>query len=208
MASYVVVASCTRAVPTLVVSPTTRTAAPGAVASYTLTLTNNDAACASNMFMLTGAGGAASWSHVFGTGPVSLTSGGSVSFPWFVTSDASASDGDYTVTATATSADSGNGSISATYTVVTAPPIDAGLDAPIDAAPPTDAGLDAPLDAGPEPDAGPGSDAPWGPDAGDEPPGGGGGCCSAHRDGSGSAALAAFVLASLLARRRRLRVGA
>jgi hypothetical protein len=123
-ATYVVAGgtACTRANPTLTISPTqTQSVAPGTAIGFSVSVKNNDSsACASSSFNLTGAV-PSSWSGVWSTPALTLSSGGSASATLTVTSPTATANGSYGVTAGATnsSATSYSGSVNATYIVST-----------------------------------------------------------------------------------------
>jgi hypothetical protein len=114
--------ACTRANPTLTISPTqTQSVAPGTAIGFSVSVKNNDSsACASSSFNLTGAV-PSSWSGVWSTPALTLSSGGSASATLTVTSPTATANGSYGVTAGATnsSATSYSGSVNATYIVST-----------------------------------------------------------------------------------------
>ena len=112
-------AVCTRAAPTLGVSPGSQSGAPGAALNYTVAVKNNNApACASSSFNLSQVL-PAGFSGSFSPASVTLAPGGSGSVVWSVASPASAVDATYTLAAAADESGVVNhAGAQASYTVV------------------------------------------------------------------------------------------
>ncbi|WP_010325014.1 Ig-like domain-containing protein [Marinobacterium stanieri] len=96
--------SCTPVQPTLDITPgTTVWTQSGATHSYTLTLTNRDSStCASSQYSLA-AQAPSGWSSQLGNTSLTLAPGETQSLSWSLTTAESATDGYYTLTASATS---------------------------------------------------------------------------------------------------------
>ncbi len=97
---------CTRAAPTLAVSPASQTASPGAARSFTLTVTNrNTSACGTSTFALSQVL-PSGFSGSFSSSSLALGAGSSGSVTWTAASGSTAVPATYTLDATA--ADSAN----------------------------------------------------------------------------------------------------
>ena len=127
--SFTTLQACTRANPTVSLSPSSQSGNPGQTLNYTVTVTNNDnSACGSSTFNLTYSC-PSGWTCNLAASSLSLNPGSSGSTTLSVTSSTTATAGSYTVSATATNsaATSYSGTGFATYQVV----IVAGITAPI-----------------------------------------------------------------------------
>jgi hypothetical protein len=113
--------------PTVTVSPAQQQGTPGTAISYTVSVTNNDTACAAASFTQQ-ATGPAGWTTSFGSSTVNVTPGATVSTTLRVTSPSSAPTGSYTISIASsnqggTSAQGGpySGSTTAVYNNVATP---------------------------------------------------------------------------------------
>ena len=125
---------CTRANPTVELSPASQSGTAGSSLNYTFTITNNDSvACGSSTFSLAGVV-PSGWSSTFTPTSLTLAPGASGSSTFRVTSSTSASVDSYPVTATATnsSATSYAASASAVYQVTSTKPGDIDTDGDVD----------------------------------------------------------------------------
>ncbi len=121
-ASYVIPGACTRANPTVSMSPSqSPPVSPGTPVNFTVNVTDNDnSACPTTNFNLI-ANLLNGWTGTWSNSTLSLSPGGSGSATLTVTSPSTAANGSYTVGATATdaSATSYYGSANATYVIST-----------------------------------------------------------------------------------------
>jgi hypothetical protein len=93
---------CTRANPTVTLFPSPNSGNAGSALSYTLTVVNNDnAACTASSFTLTRSV-PSGWTGTLGSSSLNIAAGGVGSTTLTVTSSATATAGDYTVSVTAT----------------------------------------------------------------------------------------------------------
>jgi hypothetical protein len=114
------VISCSRAAPSVALSPTPQSGPPGALRTYTATVTNNDTGCASVSFALT-RGTIAGWTTSVSPTPVSLASGASTTAPTLSVTSAATAFGSHGVSVTAThgvtsTTGTGNGTYDVTCT--------------------------------------------------------------------------------------------
>mgnify|MGYP001609209025 FL=1 len=117
-------AVCTKANPTVSVSPLSQTGSAGQTLNYTVSVKNNDtSACANTAFNLTGMV-LTGWTSSFSPASLTLVPGVSGQATWAVTSKAGEIDGSYTITAKATDslAATHANSANATYQVYTPVP--------------------------------------------------------------------------------------
>src|SRR5262249_41074935 len=117
--------SCARANPSVAIIGPTVSVAPGATASFNMTLTNNDASgCGPSSFSL-GASVPAGWTAAFGANPLNIAPGASASAPLQVTAPADAPNGTYSVGVSAynSSAVAYVGSASVSETIYAPPPV-------------------------------------------------------------------------------------
>jgi M6 family metalloprotease-like protein/uncharacterized repeat protein (TIGR01451 family) len=110
--------TCTRANPTVAITPASQSAAPGETATYTVSVTNNDSNCDPATFSLVPSI-PAGWSFTLGKNELTISSGSSLSTSFNVTSATNAPEDLYTISIQSTNkADSTyKGSASATYIV-------------------------------------------------------------------------------------------
>jgi hypothetical protein len=95
-------AVCTRALPTVSLSPASQTAQPGAARAYTVSVTNrNSSACGTSTFSL-GQVLPAGFTGGFSAGSLAIAAGASGSVTWTATSPATVLDGTYGLDASAT----------------------------------------------------------------------------------------------------------
>jgi hypothetical protein len=95
-------AACTRALPSVSVSPASQTALPGASRAYTVKVTNrNSSGCGTSSFAL-GQVLPAGFTGTFSTASLSLGAGATGSATWTATSSTTLADGSYGIDATAT----------------------------------------------------------------------------------------------------------
>lgn len=113
-ATYTV--TCTRAAPTLVLSPTMQSGQATNALDYTATLTNRDTGCAASTFTLASTV-PAGWTGAYANASPSVASGASIASRLTVTSAAGAALGDHTFSADVTRAESAGASATGTYTV-------------------------------------------------------------------------------------------
>ncbi|MFT3927754.1 MAG: NEW3 domain-containing protein [Myxococcales bacterium] len=116
-AGYEVSVPCTRTAPSVVLSPSTQSGAPGAKLTYTVTVTNNDTVeCAAQSFTL-GASVPPNFSGALSPTSLSLAAGASGSASFAVTAPGMIAPGAKTVGVTASGSKSGSGNGSATFQV-------------------------------------------------------------------------------------------
>jgi uncharacterized membrane protein len=123
-ATYVVAggASCTRANPSLTISPSqSQSVAAGTPVNFTVSVKNNDSsACTTSTFNLSDTV-SSSWSGVWNSSTLTLSPGSTASATLQVGSPSTAGAGSYNLTASASNASAGSysGSVSAAYVVAT-----------------------------------------------------------------------------------------
>jgi gametolysin peptidase M11/alpha-galactosidase-like protein len=109
--------SCVKKNPTVTVSPAQQQGTPGTAISYTVSVTNNDTACAASSFTQQ-ATPPAGWTVSFSSSTVTVTPGATVSTTLQVTSPGSAPTGTYTISIMG-SDQSGTSALSAAYSAST-----------------------------------------------------------------------------------------
>ncbi len=115
-------APCTRSAPTVTMTPTSQSAAPGNSIGYQVTVTNNNSSnCAATSFAFNNSI-PSGWTSSDSPGTLSLASGASASTTWTVTSASNAAAASYLVSANAydTSATSSASTVQGTYVIASA----------------------------------------------------------------------------------------
>jgi hypothetical protein len=117
-------ATCVQANPTVSISGPTSSVAPGAQASFTVSVRNNDTSlCTTSTFSL-GSSVPSGWTGSYTSSALILAPGGNGSTTILVTAPQGTPNGTYSVSATATNSSTGYaGSASANETIYTAPPV-------------------------------------------------------------------------------------
>ncbi len=105
--------TCSPSAPTVALSPSSQSGAPGDSKQYTMTVTNhNSSACASSSFSLAQTL-PSGFSGAFSPASVALAPGASANVNWSVAPNSGTSDASYTITARASDSTSGGGSATA-----------------------------------------------------------------------------------------------